>query len=462
MKAISILILDDEVRIRQELIEFLSSDNYLVFEAERPLDALEILKKESIVIAIIDIKLPDMNGLEFLKRIRPKYPQLEMIMISGHGDMNSVVEAMRNGASDYFQKPFRLLDVENAIKRSKRFIEIQHQHDKYNSNISILTERLYEGVASPMIGKSKAITEIAEIMERVAQSDDTSVLILGESGTGKELVAHGIHSLSNRKKALFCPINCSAISEHLFESEFFGHKKGSFTGAIEDRHGWFETADKGTIFLDEIGDLPLSQQAKLLRTLQERKVRPVGSSRELDFDVRIIAASNQSLDMMIENKEFRADLYHRLSTIIIKLPPLRDRKEDIPLLIYYFLKFHSNRIKRQIPTITPEAVNLLVNYRFPGNIRELSNIIERTLILCDDDVIDIKHFALGSTNSDKDDSALIQDIYDLEFCEKKAIIKALNVVQFNKAKAAKLLNITWQSLDRKLKKHNIKDVRTFE
>lgn len=456
MENINILILDDEQRVRDEIAEFLIKSNFQIFKAEKPSLAFEILEKETIDIAIVDIKLPEMDGLSVLKKIKETNQGIEIIMISGHGDMGSVIEALRYGASDYFQKPFRLVDMSQAIFRTKRFIQLNKKLTNYNTSVSILSERLYDGQSTPMIGDSPAIKKVLDEMKRIAGTENTSVLILGESGTGKELVAHGIHHMSNRRKNLFHSVNCSAITDSLFESEFFGHKKGSFTGATDDRSGWFEVTDKGTLFLDEIGDMPIGQQAKLLRTLEEHTVIKVGSQQSIKVDVRVIAASNQNLEKMINEKKFRSDLFHRLSSFVIYLPPLRERIEDIPALSIHFMNYFAQKMKKNISNFHPDAIELLKAYQFPGNIRELRNIIERAVILCDDKVININHLDRLNLEKGKDIGAEEQ-VFDLEMVEKITIANALKKCDYNKSRAADLLNISWQALNRKLKQFEIKD-----
>lgn len=454
MNELNILVLDDEQRLREEISEYLSKRAYSIFQAAIPSQAFEILKNTEIDIAIVDIRLPEMSGLEVLQKIKKDRPSIEVLMISGHGDMQTVIEAMRSGAFDYFQKPFKLSEVNHAIQRTQKFIELNRKLENSRKTVSVLSEKLYHSIGAQMIGKSKVIRQISDLMQRVAAADTTSVLITGESGTGKELVAHGIHLLSQRNQQFFHSVNCSAITDSLFESEFFGHRKGSFTGANEDRAGWFEAASGGTLFLDEIGDMPLGQQAKLLRTLEERTIRKVGGFQNIHVDVRVIAASNQHLSDMVKEKKFRGDLYHRLSTFIIHLPPLRERKEDIPLLVDFFLKQFSSRMKKPVLSVGREVVNMLTNYPFPGNIRELRNILERAIILCDDQQLGLKHFP-GFESSDEHIPCDEPDTLDLEINEKHNILKALKKSNNNKSKAAALLGLTWQSLDRKMKKYAI-------
>lgn len=457
MKNLSILVLDDEKRVRDEIEEFLLGKNYNVLKAGLPSEAFNILEENDVDIAILDIKLPEMDGLNVLKKVKEDYPKIEVVMISGHGDMNSVIDAMRFGATDFFPKPFRLLEINNAIERTKRFIVLNKQLKEVEKSYSLLSRELQKDLGQRLIGKSQAVKNVIELMTKVSKTDDTSVLITGESGTGKELVAKGIHYLSNRKNRYFYSVNCSAIPESLFESEFFGHKKGAFTGASEDKAGWFEIANKGTLFLDEISDMPLSQQAKLLRVLEEKKVSRVGLHTLKDVDVRVIAASNQNLEELAEQSKFRFDLYHRLSTFIIHIPPLRERKEDIPMLIDHFLKEFSKKMARPVPQIDKKVVDHLKEYAFPGNIRELKNLMERAVIVCDEDKLGMEHFAMISSKIENNTTVCNEEaeVYDLEVSEKRLIQQALEKAGNNKSKAAELLNITWQSLDRRMKKFRL-------
>lgn len=457
MKKINILVLDDERRVRDEIEEFLLGNNYKVSKAGLPSQAFDILKQTEIDIAILDIKLPEMNGLSVLKEIKKQYPEIEVIMISGHGDMNSVIDAMRLGASDFFQKPFRLIEVNNAIERTKKFITLNQKLKEAEQNYSLLSKELYENIGQRLLGNSSALNNVIDLMTKVAKTDTTSVLITGESGTGKELVARGIHYLSVRNNHYFHSVNCSAIPESLFESEFFGHKKGAFTGATEDKSGWFEIANKGTLFLDEVSDMPMNQQAKLLRVLEEKKITRVGSHKSIDVDVRVIAASNQDIEKMSNERKFRFDLYHRLCSFIIHIPPLRERKKDIPLLLNYFIKNYSNKMAKPIKNIDKDILKKLTGYSFPGNIRELKNMIERAMILCEDDNLSLKHFQIISKNNLAKNQYInaTDEIFDIELVEHKLITKALEKANNNKSKAAALLNISWQSLDRRMKKYGM-------
>jgi len=461
MDKLKILVLDDETRVRNEIEEFLIERNFKVLKAGLPSEAFKILKKQKVDIIILDIKLPEMDGIQVLDKIKNLYPEIEVIMISGHGDMTTVIEAMRNGASDYFQKPFRLLEINNAIERTKRFIKLNNQLKEYKKNYDILSKELQNDIGHRLLGSSKAIKDTVNLMTKVAKADTTTVMITGESGTGKELIAKGIHYLSDRNKQPFYSVNCSAIPESLLESEFFGHKKGSFTGATEDKTGWFEIANNGTLFLDEISDMPLAQQAKILRVLEEKKVAKIGTHTPKNINVRVIAASNQNLEEMVEDKKFRADLYHRLCSFTINIPPLRERKTDIPILLNHFIKDYSKKMKKSFTQVNDNIFSTLSNYKFSGNIRELKNMVERAIIICDDDILSLKHFqSFGSFfNEPINDQEELnnKNDFDLEKCEKNLIKKALEKANYNKSKTSELLNISWQSLDRRMKKFNLSE-----
>ncbi len=457
MENLNILILDDEQRVRDEIEEFLKGRNFNVFKASAPSKAFKIIDKTDIDLVILDIKLPEMDGLEMLKILKDTYPGIEVIMISGHGDINSVIDAMRLGATDFFQKPFRLMEMNSAIERTKRFIKLQNKLKEVEKNYNLLSRELEKSIGHKLLGESPAIKSVIDLMSKVAITNDTSVLITGESGTGKELVARGIHFLSSRNNKYFHSVNCSAIPESLFESEFFGHKKGAFTGATEDKAGWFEIANKGTLFLDEISDMPLNQQAKLLRILEDKKVSKVGTHTTFDVNVRVIAASNQKLEQLATESKFRPDLYHRLSSFVIHIPPLRDRREDIPLLINHFVKEFSSRMGKPISHIDQNIITELRSYDYPGNIRELKNLVERAMIICDGDKLKAVDFKIlpGSGTGITIPSVTAPLTFDLEENEKQLIKQALLKSNNNKTKTAELLNITWQSLDRRLKKFGL-------
>lgn len=382
-----ILIIEDEAAIRRVLVKILSeeSDKYIVDEAEDGISGVDKIKQNDFDLVLCDIKMPKMDGVEVLEAAKKIKPEIPFVMISGHGDLDTAVNTMRLGAFDYISKPpdlNRLLNtVRNALDRKELVVENKLLKKKVSKN--------YE-----MVGNSKAISQIKEMIEKVAPTD-ARVMITGPNGTGKELVAHWLHEKSERAKAPMVEVNCAAIPSELIESELFGHVKGAFTSAVKDRAGKFETANGGTIFLDEIGDMSLSAQAKVLRALQENKISRVGSDKDISVDVRVITATNKNLRKEIEEGRFREDLYHRLAVILIKVPALNDRREDIPLLIDHF----SNKIAEEQGSIpkkfTSKAVKLLQEYDWTGNIRELRNVVERLIILGEKEVSeeDVKLFA---------------------------------------------------------------------
>jgi DNA-binding NtrC family response regulator len=382
-----ILVIEDEAAIRRVLIKILSeeSDTYEVFEAEDGLSGIDKIKKEDFDLILCDIKMPKMDGVEVLEATRKLKPEIPVVMISGHGDLDTAVNTMRLGAFDYISKPpdlNRLLNtVRIALDRKELIVE--------NTILKKKVSKKYE-----MIGDSKPIAQIKEIIDKVAATD-ARVLITGPNGTGKELVAHWLHEKSDRAKGPLIEVNCAAIPSELIESELFGHVKGAFTSANKDRAGKFEAANKGTIFLDEIGDMSLSAQAKVLRALQESKVQRVGSDKDIKVDVRIVAATNKNLSVEIAEGRFREDLYHRLAVILIQVPALNDRREDIPLLINHFTKKISVEQGTAQKTFSDKAIKLLQEYDWTGNIRELRNVIERLIILGSQEVSeqDVKLFA---------------------------------------------------------------------
>ncbi len=382
-----ILIIEDEAAIRRVLSKIISEESkeYNVETAEDGLQGLDLITKNDYDLVLCDIKMPKMDGVEVLEKTQKIKPEIPFIMISGHGDLDTAVETMRMGAFDYISKPpdlNRLLNaVRNALDRKVLVVENKRLKKKVNKK--------YE-----MIGESIAIVHIKEIIDKVAPTD-ARVLITGENGTGKELVAHWLHEKSSRYRAPMIEVNCAAIPSELIESELFGHVKGSFTGANKDRAGKFEAANGGTIFLDEIGDMSLSAQAKVLRALQESRISRVGSDKDIKVDVRIVAATNKDLKKEIADGNFREDLYHRLAVILIKVPALNDRREDIPLLINHFAKKIASEQGAVVKSFSAKALELLKEYDWTGNIRELRNVVERLIILGEDEVSDedVKMFA---------------------------------------------------------------------
>jgi len=450
---LNLLVVDDDPVIRTVINEYLSH-KYTVYTAERPSAALAILETNPIDILISDIRMPEMDGLELVKRVKASFPDIEIIMISSHAETDTVIEAMQLGAFDFFIKPFNKKDIQISIERTVKFKTLGSKLKRLELNKSLVTKELKERDGIEIISQSESMEKVKNIIYKVAQTPDTSVLISGESGTGKELIARGIHNLSSRKEEYFGAVNTSAVPESLFESEFFGHKKGSFTGAVSDKAGWFEVADKGTLFLDEIGDMPANLQVKLLRVLEDRKFNKVGTSKQQNFDIRILAATNKEIGDLTSGKDFRKDLFYRIATFEIHVPPLRDRIEDIPLLLDYFINHFSKRMKKNIRRIDPVVETMLQQYDFPGNVRELRNFCERAVILCDGEIIDPECFP-GVTFAGQHNSKNAFETFDLEIIEKQTILKALQKTDNNKSKTAKLLNIEWNALHRRLKKHGI-------
>ena len=382
-----ILIIEDEASIRRVLSKILSeeSDTYIVEDAEDGLQGLEKIKNNDYDLVLCDIKMPKMDGVELLEAVKKIKPEIPMVMISGHGDMETAIQTMRLGAFDYISKPpdlNRLLNtVRNALDKKQLVVENKILKKKVSKN--------YE-----MIGNSDAINHIKIMVDKVAQTE-ARVLITGPNGTGKELVAHQLHEKSQRANFPLIEVNCAAIPSELIESELFGHVKGAFTSAIKDRAGKFESADGGTIFLDEIGDMSLSAQAKVLRALQENLIQRVGADKDIKVNVRVVAATNKDLKTEIAEGRFREDLYHRLAVILIKVPALNDRRDDIPLLIEHFSEKIASEQGNAIKSFSNEAIHLLQDYDWTGNIRELRNVVERLIILGNNEIseTDVKMFA---------------------------------------------------------------------
>jgi two-component system, NtrC family, nitrogen regulation response regulator NtrX len=375
-----ILIVDDETPIRRTLRDILEFEQYEVEEATDGLECVAKVQKEKFDVVIMDIKMPKMDGIEALERLQILSPETPVIMVSGHGTIDTAVEAVKKGAFDFISKPpdlnRMLITVRNALERSELVNTTQ-----------VLRKQVKNSKGVTMIGESAPILQIKRLLDKVAPTE-SRVLITGQNGTGKELVARWIHEKSNRSDGPIVEVNCAAIPSELIESELFGHKKGSFTGAIADKPGKFEQANGGTLFLDEIGDMSLDAQAKVLRALQESKVTRVGDSKEIKVDVRVLAATNKDLRKEIELGRFREDLYHRLAVIVVQVPALNDRRDDIPLLIEHFNRRVADDYGHAPKDFTPDAIKALQNHNWTGNIRELANVIERLFILCDQKVTD--------------------------------------------------------------------------
>lgn len=457
MDALRTLVLDDEAIFRTLLGDYLNEIGHKAFTAERPSQAFGILEDENIDVALIDIFLPEMNGIQVIQQIKKRYANVDTVAITGNGDMETVIDALRVGASDFLTKPLSLSDIRKSLERTNKYVTTREKGEATELNYNLVSNKLKERFGVEIVGSSTAMKNVINLVSKVAETDSTSVLITGESGTGKELIARSIHAMSNRRKNFFHSVNCSAIPESLFESEFFGHKKGSFTGAIENTSGWFEISHHGTLFLDEVGELPLGVQAKFLRVLDDKIISRIGAKKEIRLDLRIVAATNQGLEEMVEEKKFRIDLFHRLNSFVIHIPPLRERKEDIPELINYYVSYFSKKLGKTLLKVDNKIYSKLSGYHFPGNVRELKNMIEQAIILCDEQVLQYKYFnSLKKNSAHQFTNTSANGSFELETIEKNTIAQALNKCKFNKSKAACMLNISRQALDRKIRKYQIK------
>ena len=453
-----ILIVDDELSIREFLEILLAEEGYTVTTASSGAEAMEKIAAQDFHMVISDIQMPKLSGIEVLKKVKETSPSTEVIMITAYASAESAVEALKCGAYDYIIKPFKVDEIKLILQKAFEKITLQ------NENL-LLKKELKENLNfGNIIGVSSKMRELYDLVKRVAPTL-SNILITGESGTGKELVAKAIHSNSLRSEKPFITVNCGAIAENLLESELFGHKKGAFTGAVSNRRGLFELANGGSIFLDEIGEMPLALQVKLLRVIQEKEFRRVGDTENLKTDVRIIAASNRELEEEARNGSFREDLYYRLNVIQIKLPPLRKRKEDLPSLIDHFIKKYNKELGRTILRISSEAMAVLQNYDFPGNVRELENIIERALALEGTDIILVEtlseevrareHSNFTEEMEIPEEGVNIDKI--MEDVEKDLLIKSLKLAAGVKTRAAKLLNVSFRSFRYRLAKYGLDD-----
>ncbi|MGE0762248.1 MAG: sigma-54-dependent transcriptional regulator [Bdellovibrionales bacterium] len=453
-----ILVVDDEESIREFLEIMLRKEGYEVTCAEDGKVALEMLKKRSFDMVISDMQMPNVTGIELLKEVKNQYPDMLFMMITAFGTTETAVEAMKFGAYDYILKPFKIdevrINIANALRSQNLEVENRTLKKELNKEYSFQN----------LVGNSDTMHRIYDLVRRVSQTP-TNVLVTGESGTGKEVVAKAIHYNGPLKDKPFVTINCGAIPESLMESEMFGHKKGSFTGAIADKAGLFEVADGGSLFLDEVGELPLTIQVKLLRAIQERVIRRVGGTDDTKVDVRIIAATNRELEEMVKVGTFRQDLYYRLNVINIKTPPLRDRPDDIPLLAAHFLKKYNDRLGKSIQGISEEAMEMMKKYDYPGNVRELENIIERTVALeggatiLPESLPPFVNTPSGRKMASAHEIVVTDDGLDLDKVmgqiEKELLVKAIHAAGGVKKKAAKLLNITFRSMRYRVEKYNL-------
>lgn len=439
-----ILVVDDDPELREAIQELLLREGYHIEESSSGKDALSQFRSASFDLVLTDMVMPEVGGIELLKKIKELKEEVPVLLITGHSTIEDAVEAIKLGAEDYIAKPFDNVELLKAVKRL-------YENKLFKERSELWKQEMLRKNVPEIIGQSRQIRKVLSEVESVAQSD-AAVLITGESGTGKELVARAVHSLSNRKKDPFVAINAAAVPQDLLESEFFGYEKGAFSGASEKKYGLFEVANEGTLFLDEIAEMPLDLQAKLLRTVDTKKLRRLGGTQEIAIDIRIVSATNRNLKEEVKEKRFREDLYFRLSTFCIEVPPLRDRKEDIPLLAYHYLKnrgFHSTRFPEEFL----EALQL---YQWPGNVRELENTLERAMLLSRNESPKLKH--LPAEMQDlfrKRSKPETVDLPSLEDVEKEHILKVYESCAEDKVQAAKILGIGLKTLYRKLKHYGM-------
>ena len=438
-----ILLADDETTFRETFAKVLQEEGMPVTAVSNGTDAIDAVTKQPFAVAILDIRMPGADGIKVLREIMRIRPQTRVIMITAFGTVEMAVEAIKLGACDYVVKPVVMDDILMKIHQNLRYIEL-HQE-----NVQLKQELKSQFEIGQIIGKSQAIEKVFEMIRKVAPTK-SNVLVTGESGTGKELVARAIHSMAPQNSKRFLAINCSAIPESLLESELFGHMKGSFTSACQDKKGLFQSARGGTLFLDEIGHMPMGCEVKLLRAVEHKQIIPVGSTEPVDIDVRLIAATNKDLVKEIKAGRFREDLYYRMNVVGIHLPPLRERKEDIPLLVEHFIKKYNAEMGKQCIGVSDEVMRLFMGYEWKGNIREMQNVIERAVIFAEDDVIkipDIGSLGYHSVTLTEEGQSLQAAV---RAYEREHICRVLNKHGWNKAEAAKALNVGLSSLYRKI------------
>jgi two-component system response regulator PilR (NtrC family) len=437
-----VLLADDEMTFRETLTKVLQEEKMVVTAVTNGTDAINAVMKQPYAVAILDIQMPGADGIRVLREIMKIRPETRVIMITAYGTVEMAVEAIKLGASDYVTKPVMFEDILIKIRRQLQYLELQKENRQLKQEIDSRFS------ISEIIGQTPAIQQIFEMIRKVAQTK-SNVLITGESGTGKELVAHAIHSCGSRNSGRFIAVNCSAIPESLLEGELFGHKKGSFTSAFEDKKGLFESAHGGTLFLDEIGYMPMSCQVKLLRAVEHRQILPVGSTKPIDIDLRLIAATNRDPLEEIKMGRFREDLYYRMNVVGIHLPPLRNRKEDIPLLVEHFIRKYNTEMGKQCVGVSDDVMQLLMSYEWKGNIREMQNVIERAVIFAEDDIINASDIGfIGSRVSLSEEKESLH--IAVRAYEREHIYRLLNKYDWNKVEAAKALGVGLSSLYRKI------------
>jgi two-component system NtrC family response regulator len=448
MQKDKLLIIDDEERLRNLLARILQLEGYEVLVASTGKEGLKKLQQEAIPVVISDVKLPDINGIELTSQIKTSFPATEIIVLTAFGTINDGVKAIKSGAFDYITKGDDNEKIIPLVSKAMDKALLQHRvlelEQKLNNKFGF--DRL--------IGKSTAITDVIKLAQKVALTD-TTVLLLGETGTGKEIFAEAIHQASYRHNKSFVAVNCSAFTKELLESELFGHKAGSFTGAVKDKKGLFEEANGGTIFLDEIGELDHDLQAKLLRVLESQQFLKIGDTKPTQVNVRILAATNRNLQAEVSKEGFRSDLYYRLSVFTITLPSLRDRRKDIKLLAEYFMHYFGLKVKKQFTGLTDKFVEKLEAHNWPGNIRELKNIIERAVILADENILDETLLPYEMQEPQPSNTGSSMSSFDLSSIERLHIQRVLSHAHGNRAEAARLLNIGVATLYRKLKDYGL-------
>jgi len=453
----SILLVDDELKIRQALARALADEGHDVSETGSPRDALRLLNQRTFDLLVVDNLMPEMSGLDLIRQITssmPSHEQPQILMMTAHATVESAIEAMKLGALDYLQKPFEIEEFLVVARKAIEHERLRTHHDY------LITERDEQFGHYGIVGRSGAIQEVIRKAKLVAQSRST-VLITGETGTGKELVARAIHDWSAQREMPLVKVNCAALPETLIESELFGHVRGAFTGAVANKKGRFALADGGTIFLDEIGTVSMSVQAKLLRVLQEREFEPLGSERTMKVDVRVIAASNRDLRQLTADGKFQEDLYYRLNVIPLVMPPLRERREDIPPLVEYFARRHAERAGKRISDVAPDAMTLLTQAPWPGNVRELENTIERAVVLSSQPVIQSRDIVLVGAIAQPQAGLPSQNLkQNLEWTERETVRRALEASRGVKKDAAEAMGISQRALSYYLAKHRIDDAES--
>ncbi len=451
----NILVIDDEQRVLTEICEYLNRMGHKATGSPNPLSGLEMLKHESFDMLILDVMLPDIGGIEFLRKIKPEFPELDVIVISGHGDMDTVIAALRGGASDYLKKPFRHYELQVAMERVHKMHQMKDEIISLSADNAIILKEFNKKHEHRLIGDSPQIKEVYQLALKAAEYSDLPVMITGESGTGKEIISRLIHFSGERKARNFLAINCSAIPDNMMESEFFGYRRGAFTGAISDRKGYFEYCDKGTLLLDELAEMPMFMQSKLLRVLEEKTITKIGMDKPVGVNVRIISATNKDISKEVQAGKFRLDLYHRINTFQIHIPPLRERIGDIPLLVEHYLYMFSKQYSKPMCKVPDETMQVLMSYSYPGNVRELKNLIERAVLIGNGKTLMAEDFSgLISSTSKLPVKESIGCNFNLDENEQLLVKQALKHTDNNQTKAAELLGISRHALIRKMKQYS--------